>query len=108
MIRCYLCVKDYHLLKFNSILNLGINENLLRLDVATFYSTITYFLGEHLRVIKPYFDLKNTLNLHEDSNELNFTCSTELVFNLLMVIMSAIKIIVEKFIYAIKSRKQQN
>lgn len=101
-------LKDYHLLKFNSTLDFGARENYLSIQTATFYSLMGQILGDNLKIFKPYFETNNTINIYEDSNELNFRCNAELVFNLLMVIISVIKIIVEKIIYAIKSRTQQN
>lgn len=101
-------LKDYHLLKFNSTLDLGTNEDNLFLEFIGFYNFINQILGDNLKIIKPYFELNNEINIYENSNELNFRCSADLVFNLLMVIISVIKIIVEKFIYAIKNRAQQN
>ncbi len=101
-------LKDYHLLRFNSTLNIGISENELIIDITTFYSIITEILGEYFRFNKPYFKIQNTMNIYEGANMLNLYFSAELVLNLLMVIISAFKIFMEKFIYAIKSRTQQN
>ena len=50
----------------------------------------------------------NQPTLDEDENVFNVYLNACIVFNLLMIILSFIKIFLEKIIYAISSRKQQN
>ena len=101
-------LKDYHLLKFNSTLDIDVSGYELNIAFITFYSFFVQILGEIFNISKPYFNLNNTINIYENSNVLNYKCNANLVFNLLMIIISALKIIVEKIIYAINNRTQQN
>ena len=101
-------LKDYHLLKFNSRLDVGNLENELSIGLISLYGFINQILGEIFSMVKPYFNFNNTINIYENSNVLNYKCSAILVFNLLMILISALKIFVEKIIYAIKIRTKQN
>ncbi len=101
-------LKDYHLLKYNSTLDLGISGSEISIEFLILYSFITQIIGEIINVNKPYFEVYNTLNIYEDSKISNYRLKINLVFNLLMVIIRVFRIIVEKIIYAIKSRAKQN
>ena len=101
-------LKDYHLFKFNSKLEIGAYGNDYFIEFASFYTFLTEMLGNIFSVKKPYFEVNSNVIIYEDSDVIKYSCKANLVFNLLMVVISAIKIIVEKIIYAIKNRTKQN
>lgn len=102
-------LKDYHFLKIHSRLELGEFDDLMNVIVISF---ILRYCSEqinwYLRCKKPYFKYDDRIIVYEEKNKLNYYLNTALVFNLLMIIISLIKIIVEKIFYAIKNRTQQN
>jgi len=100
-------LKDFHIVRANLIVELSGAVDFFYPLSCIF--TINYFVnsfGFYLSNIKPYVKLRSTttLNLNRDYSDflLNFT----VILNLLMVIISFIKILMEKIIYASRKRKQ--
>ena len=50
--------------------------------------------------LKPYLDLDNKIFVFEGEDRLEVFCKLDVVFNLLMVVISLIKMFTEKLIYA--------
>ncbi len=102
-------LKDYHITKCNFAVDVGIKENLL------LSSEIAYVVSFFSEIIKWFFSnnkfhlkINNELNVFDGKDIFNFYAKLTVVFNLLMILLSFIKIIAGKIIYAITARKQQN
>ena len=65
------------------------------------YQNVKWFLYHK----KPYLDVNTIIKIYNEE-VFNIYNSTTIVFNLLIIIISFIKIIVEKVFYALKHRKQ--
>lgn len=96
-------LKDYHVIRFNSTLDIASEDNPLIVFsivhvLSIFYECLTWFLACH----KPYVEINNITNVNYNKNELRINVQFTVVFNILMIILSLIKIIVGKVNYAIK------
>lgn len=101
-------LNDYHFIKLNALIDAGQEDEY----EATFNTTLilsTLFNGiiDIVKYEKPYLDLNYYVNLY-DKNILKVYIRSVIIFNILMIILSLIKILTEKTIYAIRTRKQQN
>lgn len=95
-------LRDYHLIKANFYFNLG-NEESLFLPI-TFSFLINYaqsFIAWFFYHKKPYFDINTSINIYEKENVFEIKFDGTVVFNLLMILFSLIKILVGKMFYAI-------
>lgn len=98
---------DYHLINFNSLIEIGSSNHLLDSMSASFIlnyfnNIIIWFFANK----KPYLKINNDINVYEGKNILNIYLKTGVMLNVLMIILSIIKICVEKIINGIKQRKQ--
>lgn len=96
-------LKDYHFIKFYFELEMGNYEhapNLLfaSLAINSFFNYFQWFLAHN----KPYATIENTLKTHLDKNVFKVKSKLIIVFNLLMILLSLIKILAEKMNYAFK------
>ncbi len=96
-------LKDYHFIKFTSDIEIGNQENplsaiLIACSVNTFYNYLHWYLS----CIKPYVKINNNVKVHTDKNVLKLKFNLTVIFNLLMIVLSLIKILVGKLNYAIK------
>lgn len=97
-------LKDYHIIKFNSSVALGdINYKTNLIYISLIISYFTNYFGTLIKQIKPHFNLKNNIYLFEDKNIFELRMKGVIVLNLLMILISVIKIVMEKIIYAIKN-----
>lgn len=102
-------LKDYHIFKFNTSISIGINENEMQtLNFIFLYNYIFNIVGQITNQIKPYLTLKSKINLFNKEDFLILLLKTTFVFNIFMVLISLIKIILEKIVYAIKTKSQPN
>lgn len=102
-------LKDYHIIKWNSKIELGReNKVLSSISIAFIINYIYNFIEWVMLNRKPYVKIENKINIYESQNTFKLYFSCAVVLNMLMIILSIIKILVEKFIYAISNRKQQN
>lgn len=100
-------LKDYHIYRLNSSINLGSKNNYVKVYAFSIvYNSIANAVGFAINVVKPYLKIKNDINVYQNKNILNINFSFVIVLNILMIILSFIKILLEKMIYAIK--KQPN
>ena len=102
-------LKDYHFVKFNSTIEIGSKESLISnfafaFIINYFYNFTLWFLSNS----KPYINFNNKINLYQDNKKLNIIIDSTVIFNILMVLISIIKIIMEKIVYAFRNKKQQN
>ena len=98
-------LKDYHFIKFNFELEIGSEENAPQTlffahNVNTFFNYFHWFLTFY----KPHVKIDNNVKIHLDKNEFKIRAKLVIVFNLLMILLSLIKIIMEKINYALKKR----
>lgn len=102
-------LKDYHIIRVHSLTEIGLaKNNLAAFSAAFILNYINQTLDWYFYHDKPYLVLDNKINYHEDENVLNLYMKSTIIFNLLMILLSIIKIIMEKIIYAIIYRQQQN
>lgn len=102
-------LKDYHLINFYSEIKIGIENNLINaLELGFLYNIIMFYIKWFTYNKKPYFNIDNKIYIYEGKNIFSFMCKSTVLLNLLMIIISLIKIIVEKIYYAIRNRLQQN
>ena len=100
-------LKDYHLYRLNSIINIGYSKNYdLVSSFSIMYNSIANCCGFVVNMIKPYLKIKNDINIYEDKDIFSIKVNFIILFNLLMILLSLVKILLEKFNYAIK--KQSN
>ncbi len=100
-------LRDYHVFKLNTAISLGVlDDEVQRLNFAIMYNFIFNIIGQCTSQIKPYLSLKSNIILYEKENIFMFRVRSTFVFNILMVLISLIKIFLEKIIYAVKSRTQ--
>lgn len=102
-------LKDYHVIKFYTQIDLGDEDDLLRpLLISYTLNYVTQYLELFLRNSKSYVKFNKVINIYEEKKLFSLKVKATFVLNLLMITISIIKIILEKTIYAIKNRKQQN
>jgi hypothetical protein len=100
-------LKDYNIISFKLDVDYGKIDNLL-LMIVFFYITnyfdslVRFYLCEK----KPYLVIKKNFNLYKEKNVFTIHLRIKAVFNLLMILLSLIKIVMEKLIYARKNSKQ--
>ena len=102
-------LKDYHFIRFYTTFDIGSEDGLFEPLVFGFiinyiHRITHWFFYNH----KPYIMLNNNINIFENTKKFNITTDVLILLNLLMIIISIIKIILEKMIYAFRNKKQQN
>ena len=102
-------LKDYHLINFSSEISVGIKNDVIKaLELGYLYNYIMFYIKWLTFNKKPYFNLDTKVNIYEEKNLFIYKCNSTVLLNLLMIIISLIKIFVEKIYYAIRNRLQQN
>ncbi len=102
-------LKDYHIFKLKTDVYIGLLDyEAEKINFATLYTIFFNIIGQYASQYKSYVTLNNNIYLFEKDNFVKFIINTTFVFNILMIIISIIKIILEKIIYAIKIRSQPN
>lgn len=100
-------LQDYHFLKFYLTADIGSkNNSLTSMNLGFLLSYANWYVCRYFSLYKPYLDIQNNINVYENSSVFNLYFSGTIVFNLLMILLSIIKILTEKFIYAIGKGKQ--
>lgn len=84
-------LRDYHLLKCKTYLNIGVKNFENSVIIASFFLTITELINMSIKELKPYIKFKNNLNIYEDSDDKNAFASLNFVFNLLTVLLGLLK-----------------
>lgn len=98
-------LKDYHFIKLNSILEIGFKDDLVN---SFFVGNVNNFIFEFVNWFfyhkKPYVNLKNKTLLFENDKRLNYFLELTVVFNMLMILVSGIKILMEKILYVFRNK----
>ncbi len=94
-------LKDYHLINANLTLNIGIEDLLFATSTAFTVNYVYNYLHWFLSHYKPYFNFNNKVQVFVEQPVFEVFFNGTVVFNLLMVIFSFIKIMVGKIFYAI-------
>ena len=95
-------LKDYHFININSLIESDYSDNQLNTTVLAFvYVWHNQLIGRILAELKPYLKYKNEIELYEYKKETCLYLETTTIFNLLMIIISLIKMLVEKMLYAV-------
>ncbi len=98
-------LRDYHIFKLNTNIKFGyLGDGIEKINFFIIYNFIFNMIGQWVGEIKPYLSLKSNIMLCEKENTFIFRVRSVFVFNMLMVLISLIKIFLEKIIYAVKSR----
>lgn len=84
-------LRDYHLLKCKTYLNIGVKNFENSIIIASFFLTTTELINRTLKELKPHVKFKNNLNIYEDSDEKNALVILNFVFNLLTVLFGLLK-----------------
>ena len=102
-------LKDYHVIKFEVLIELGAkNSELLNMETA-FIINFAFEIAKWLIYNKkPYVKFDRRINIYEELTDTNLFVNSVFLLNLLMIVLSLIKIMVGKIIYAISRRKQPN
>ena len=95
-------LKDYHFIKMNYLLDIGSQNNatnpvVMAVLVNYFSNHLKWFLNNR----KPYVSTENVINVYIDQDRFELPLDATVIFNLLMILLSAIKILVGKISYAI-------
>lgn len=102
-------LQDYHLIKLNCTINLGFENNaLLAMSLIHVYNYFFNLISWYFYHNKPYLSINNEFNFYEQKDVFSFRIKGVILFNLLMILISIFKILMEKIIYAIRIRAQQN
>ena len=95
--------KDYHLKTLKISLDVGNNEKNINRSICVFIINYILCTTEKILLVKKnYINFKYKINVFEKSNILNAYLNTKVLFNLLTVLISIIKILGEKITYVIK------
>lgn len=102
-------IKDYHFISINSLIELD-TESFIENKVILSYLYVTHneLVCNILSEVKPYLRLKNNVCLYTQKDLFNIYLKSYTIFNILMILLSIIKISLEKIIYAFSRKKQQN
>ena len=102
-------LKDYHLINFKLNVELGNEENILApLTTAFIINYIYNYFKWFLHHKKPYFNSDINIFVIDEKNVFEIFLKGTAVFNLLMILISLIKILAGKLINAFKQRIKQN
>ena len=102
-------LKDYHVINMQLQIDMGSEKGVLEpISIGYFINYISQYFEWLIVNSKPYVKFEKTINIYENEKLFSLKINATFVLNLLMITISAIKIIMEKIIYAIKNRKQQN
>lgn len=100
---------DYHFYNVTLDVTLGNENSILTPTTISFISSyiinqITWYLYHK----KPYVKINKNFTVIEEKNICDVRFSTLILFNLLMIILSIIKIVVEKIINGIRKQNKQS
>ena len=94
-------LKDYHFIKLKTVTEIGVSDSAILPTVLSFsLSFIDKIVCWFLYNFKSQLDVDNRFFVFEGVDRLEIFCKLDVVFNILMIIISAIKILTEKVIYA--------
>ncbi len=98
-------LKDYHFIKINIKLELGSNQSILTpLITAFLFNYVENIFTWFMYFYKPQLNSNNCINIYENRSIFNVAIKLNVVFNFLMVLISLIKIIMEKIICKLKTK----
>lgn len=97
---------DYHIKRFYSAIEIGSEKLFNNLAFSFFYNFINERLVWLLKSKKNYIKVKNDLNVIENENIFRVYIDFTVILNILMIILSFIKILMEKIINGNSKRKQ--
>lgn len=102
-------LKDYHFIKLNYEFDLGSEDNqLYPISIAYSLNYVNNIVKQYLINIKPYVEFNGKFNVISDKNVLNISVKLVVLLNILMIILSAIKILVGKALNEFRNKKRQN
>ncbi len=100
-------VKDYHIKSVNAIIDVGTNKNLITTSSICFLiDYISKFIFQNFKMRKPYLYLSQEINIYENKKIFNNYLNITIMFNLIVIILSFIKILIGKLIYEFRKREQ--
>ena len=97
---------DYHIKRFYSVIEIGGEKLFNNLAFSFFYNYINERLIWLLKCKKNYIKVQNDLNIIEDENIFSVYMEFTVILNILMILLSFIKILMGKIINGISKRKQ--
>lgn len=84
-------VKDFHVLNFNSLIEIGQDNVLKSMEIAFTINYVLSLITSYYKVNKPYLKINNNVCVYENEEKLNIYLNTKIIFNLFMIIFSIIK-----------------
>ncbi len=98
---------DYHFIKVNTKVEIGSKDLLVSsLGKGFTFLYINSYICDYFKYKKPHLKIDSTVNVYDSENILNIYFNTKIVLNLLMIVISLIKILSGKIINAKKLSKQ--
>ncbi len=107
--KTFYSLQDYHIKDITFVIETGSDNCLIVPSVFSFvFSYIYTIINKILLTNKPYLQLKSGIFLYEKEEKFNFYLKLSLYFNLFMVILTFVKIIMEKILNGLRKTRQQN
>lgn len=94
--KTYKLAKEYNVIQFFSIIEHGNVDLIEKYKISMLYSSINNLICPIIQYRKQYLKIKNDLILYELNSKIKVTIKFVLVFNLISIISTIIKIILEK------------
>lgn len=94
--KTYKLAKEYNVIQFFSIIEHGNVDLIEKYKISMLYSSINNLICPIIQYRKQYLKIKNDLILYELNSKIKVTIKLVLVFNLISIISTIIKIILEK------------
>lgn len=98
---------DYHFINVKSKVEIGnVNSLITSSSIGFIILYINSYVCDFFKYKKPHLKIDSTVNVYEGESLLNIHLDTKIVLNLLMIVISLIKIISGKILNAKKFSKQ--
>ena len=98
---------DYSIISVKTCLTLGREESVMApIIITNILSFISEFFKWFFALNKPYLKINDSYFIEEKQDVFDLKISIRILFNVLMVLLSIIKIVTEKIANGTKSRKQ--
>ncbi len=88
-------LKDYHVLSFDSLIEIGYIDDLL-IECLCLTKILNYFtnlITHYLLVNKPFIKLNNQINVYEGDKRLNVYIKTKSIINVVTVLIGLVKLL---------------
>ena len=102
-------LNDFSVTKINSLIEVSSENDLIKfITISYIYMFIITNLGFFLKINKPYIKFENGCNIIEKESNLLINLDLTIIFNLISLISTLIKLIIRKIQNAKRKNSQQN